>query len=437
MEAGLVQKLWGGEAFGMDDPTVGLVSVGGDVAFEGRHALADLDFGAAVVAGECGGEIGKRQAFGPGPYRVGKPLVGADVADGVQLGAVEKHAGESRAGGHRFAAGDRAVDILGFEAEEGEELVGGGVGALDIDCRLELAAGGVRGWQLDRFLEEQRQLAGGDDLDAWDGLDVADEIEERFVGGFGRFGGAAARHFVAFGRGIVASEEVDAVPEFGGGELGGVEVGLNDAAFSAEGIHHAGEFLVGGGEGLGFVDIGAEGEAFQVENVEHAAKPEGLAVEAHLAAIIHIHGHAPAAECDVGGGAPGVAGLAVAAGEDAEDALQIAEAGFFAAGELLDGFERMQDALVGGRGGRDAVVVGVVADVVAGESPDDVAPVALFQAPGLFAHHFERSADPHFFEGRGEAEGSVVTGGVYVVFGVEPEEVVDGLRLGKEGEGKE
>ena len=186
------------------------------------------------------------------------------------------------------------------------------------------------------------------------------------------------------------------------------------------------EALVGGGILRALVQLRAEVVAAHVEDVQEAAVPEGLLVHSHLVAFIEVDGDAEAAQGGIALRSPGAAGLAVADGLGSEDALDVGNAGAFAALELLRAFEKAQGQEVFGWSGMSAVEVGVEADGVFGEGIDDVLAAAAFEDAGFFADHLEGGVDTEGGEVGGDAQGGVVGGGLDVVLGIEPEDHVDG-----------
>src|SRR5439155_22851313 len=130
---------------------------------------------------------------------------------------------------------------------------------------------------------------------------------------------------------------------------------------------------------------------------------------------------------------PRAARLAVTAGGDAEDALDVVVTGSFAAVELGHAFVPAQVGEVHGRAGLHAVIIGVVADLVFLQGGDDVGPVAPLQRARLFADDLEGGA--HAFAGQevGDVQRGVVTRRQDVVLGVEPEDDVD-ARFGVGGQ---
>jgi len=126
---------------------------------------------------------------------------------------------------------------------------------------------------------------------------------------------------------------------------------------------------------------------------------------------------------------PRRAGLAVAGeGIDTEDSADIGSAGAFAADEFRDAVEEAAFSEVFGRGGMDGMIVGVKSDLMLAKSFDDIRPAALLQHSGLFADDFESRADLPLAEHFGETLSGIVIGGEEVIFGVEPEDDIDGRR---------
>ncbi len=162
-----------------------------------------------------------------------------------------------------------------------------------------------------------------------------------------------------------------------------------------------------------------------MEDVEQTAEPERLFVDADLRGFIEVDMDTHAAQCGKALRSPGGAGLTVAARRDAEDALDVLDAGPLATFEFRRAFEPAHFIQIERRSRLDTVEVGVVADVVAEQGSNHVLTPPFLQHARLFAHQLKGSPHAALFQILRDAEGGVVGLGEQVIFGVEPEHHVD------------
>jgi len=129
--------------------------------------------------------------------------------------------------------------------------------------------------------------------------------------------------------------------------------------------------------------------------------------------------------------------LSVAAWDDAEDAYEVAVAGAFAALEFGGAFEEAELFEIDGGLRGNAVVFGVEADLVARQGAEDIDAAALLEDAGFLADDLECGTDAAAGQLVGQPQGRIVGGRFDVVFGVEPEQMVDGRRRGSQnGDGR-
>jgi hypothetical protein len=130
----------------------------------------------------------------------------------------------------------------------------------------------------------------------------------------------------------------------------------------------------------------------------------------------------------VGLRSPGTPGLAIATWEDSEDALYIQRSRTLAAFELGCTFDISEIPQIERWSGWNAVVIGVIADLVQGEGPYHVPTPALFENTRFLADDFESSANAEPCQIARNPQGGVIGRRLYVVLRVEPEHDVNRTR---------
>ncbi len=278
-----------------------------------------------------------------------------------------------------------------------------------------------------------RQLAGGDKPDPQrpDVVDVLGKPRKSLLRLFGR---ALRRDLPLLARRIGSTVEIHPVPELLMDELARMIADADQtSAFGGKALANCRHLGIGLLQPVGVVQIHAREVGAHVVDVQRPRIPERLALQAHVRALINVHGvHADVRERRDGLTSPGRSGLTVA-GEafSAKDPPHVRRALPFATHKLAHAVQQSAVGQVFGRRGVDRMEVAVVADIVLAQRGNHIGSSTPLQYASLFAHDLERGANLPLREQFRQPLGGVIGGRQEVVLGVKPEDNVDPRSLGR------
>ena len=169
------------------------------------------------------------------------------------------------------------------------------------------------------------------------------------------------------------------------------------------------------------VDIRPNLIGTNVVHIQQAAVPDRLVVISDLSPAIQVHMNAHAAKSQIRLRGPGRSRLAITDGGNAENPPDIFEALPLPAFKFVCAFQKSKVLQFHCRRGLNAMPIRVVTNAMFPESLNDIVAAAALKNPGLFPDYLESSLYAQARKIVRDAEGRIIRNGVYIIFGVEPE----------------